>query len=272
MLRKIKTLILEPYSIRNFVKKIIKKFKLGSYKQRLQIGAVARPIYGYLVYNSASLAMKLGLKRISIIEFGVAGGDGLVNLEYHCKEIKKLFDVEIDIYGFDMGEGLPEPNDYRDLPYHWQKGFYKMDVPLLKSRLKKAKLILGDIKDTSVDFFEKYNPAPIGAIIYDFDFYTSTVNAVNMLKANERHYLPRVFCCFDDIIGSEIELYNEYTGARLAINEFNQSNNNIKIGLPHYLFERNVVESWYFKIRICHFFRHSRYNEFVSNEDQQLPC
>ena len=147
-----------------------------------------------------------------------------------------------------------------------------MDVPLIKTRLKKATLVLGDIKDTSKDFFDKYNPAPIAAIVYDFDFYSSTVASFNMLEADERYYLPRLFCCFDDTVGSEIELYNDYTGVRLAINEFNQDNSDIKFGLPYYLLAREVVESWYHKIWICHFLKHSKYNEFISTEDQQLSC
>ena len=113
-----------------------------------------------------------------------------MNLEYHAQQTSKLLDIDIDIYGFDIAEGLPEPLDYRDLPYQWKKGFYKMDVPTLQARLKKAKLVLGDIKDTSKYFFEKYNPAPIGAIAHDLDFYSSTVAALNMLAADERNYLP----------------------------------------------------------------------------------
>lgn len=181
-----------------------------------------------------------------------------------------MLTIDIDIYGFDSGEGLPEPLDYRDLPYHWKKGFFKMDVPRLRARLKKAELVLGDIKDTSADFFEKYRPAPIGAIAYDLDFYSSTVAALNMLGAAERHYLPRVFCYFDDTIGTAIELYNDYTGQRLAINEFNQTHGDVKLGLPYYLLASRIVEPWYHQIWICHFFKHSRYNQFVSIEDQQL--
>lgn len=272
MIRKLQTLILDPYPLRTIAKKIIQKFRIGSYEQRIRIGAVDRPPYGYCVYNAALLARKLGYQRISVLEFGVAGGNGLVNLEYHAQETSKVLKIDIDIYGFDAGEGLPEPLDYRDLAYHWKKGFYKMDVPRLRARLKKAKLVLGDIKDTSKDFFEKYSPAPIGAIAYDFDFYSSTVTALNMLEAGERYYLPRVFCYFDDTVGTEIELYNDYTGERLAINEFNQAHNNIKFGLPYHLLARKAVEPWYHQIRICHFFKHSRYNEFISTEDQQLPC
>ncbi len=271
MIRKLQTLILDPAPIRTIAKKIIKKFCIGSYEQRIRIGAVDRPHYGYCVYNAAVLAKKLGYQRISVLEFGVAGGNGLVNLEYHAQKISKVLTIDIDIYGFDRGDGLPVPLDYRDLPYHWKKGFYKMDLPRLRARLKKTELVLGDIKDTAKDFFEKFSPAPIGAIAYDFDFYSSTVAALNMLETGERYYLPRVFCYFDDTIGTEIELYNDYTGERLAINEFNQAHNDTKFGLPYHLLARKDVETWYHQIWVCHFFKHSRYNEFVSTEDQQLP-
>ena len=267
---KAKILILDPFPLRTIAKRIIQRLGLGSYKQRVRIGAIDRPHYGHCVYNAAVLAKKLGYKRISILEFGVAGGNGLVNLEWHAQETSKLLSIDIDIYGFDTGEGLPEPLDYRDIPYNWKKGFYKMDVPKIQARLKKAKLVLGDLRETSKDFFEKYNPAPIGAIAQDLDFYSSTVIALRMLEAGEKYYLPRVFCYFDDVVGNVIELYNDFTGERLAINEFNEAHRDIKLGLPYHLFQRKDVEPWYHNIWICHFFKHSHYNEFVSIENHQL--
>ena len=263
MIKKLQKLINDPYPLKTVTRKIIRELKLG-------MGAVARPHYGYCVYHAALLAKKLGYDRISVVEFGVASGNGLVNLEYHAQQVSTLLAIEIDIYGFDTGEGLPAPVDYRDLPYHWKKGFYKMDVPKLQARLKKAKLVLGDIKDTAKNFFTEYDPAPIGAIAYDFDLYSSTAVALNMLDADEKYYLPRVFCYFDDIIGTDIELYNEYTGERLAINEFNHTHPDAKFGLPHHLLARNVVESWYHSIRICHFFKHSCYDKFISSDDQHI--
>jgi hypothetical protein len=270
MVSKLERLILDPYPLRTIAKLLIRHFELGTYEQRIIIGAVDRPHYGYIVYNAAVLAKKLGYQRISVLEFGVAGGNGLVNLEKHAQRASKLCSVDIDIYGFDIGEGLPEPLDYRDLPYYFRKGFYKMDVPKLQARLKSAKLVLGDIKDTGRDFFEKYNPAPIGAIAYDLDFYSATVIALGMLNAGEEYYLPRVFCYFDDTAGGEIELYNDYSGERLAINEFNQAHRNIKLGIPYHLVSRKIVEPWYHRIWICHFFEHSRYNDFVGERGQQL--
>jgi hypothetical protein len=271
--------IADPNPVRFLARKVIQEFRLGSYEQRMRIGAVDRPHYAYCVYNAAYLAQRLGLPRISVIEFGVAGGNGLVNLELHAQNISSLCSVAIDIYGFDAAAGLPEPVDYRDLPYQWKKGFFKMDVPKLRARLKKAQLVLGDIKDTSQDFFEKYNPAPIGAIAYDFDYYSSTVRALSMLGAGDRYYLPRVFCYFDNTVGlndgtvsANLGLHNDYTGERLAINEFNQAHKDMKFALPYHLLAKKIVEPWYHQIWICHFFKHSRYNDFVGDSVEQLPC
>jgi hypothetical protein len=272
MIGKLQRLILDPHPLRAIAKKIIQKSRIGSYALRLRIGAVERPHYGYCVYNAALLAKKLGYERVSVLEFGVAGGSGLANLEYHAQRISKMLTMGIDIYGFDTAEGLPEPLDYRDLPYHWKKGFFKMDVPRLRARLQQAELVLGDIRDTSKDFFQKYSPAPIGAIVYDLDFYSSTVAALNMLGAGERYYLPRVFCYFDDIIGTNIELYCDFTGQRLAIHEFNRLHSDAKLGPSYHLLAEKVVQPWYHQVWICHFFTHSRYADFVSTEDQQLPC
>ena len=98
----------------------------------------------------------------------------------------------------------------------------------LRSKLKHANLIIGNIESTSKDFFSKYTPAPIGAIIHDFDFYTPTKIALSIMQNNPDFFLRRVFSYFDDTIGSELELFSDYTGERLAINEFNSINNDIK--------------------------------------------
>ena len=249
---------------------IIRRFSIGSYEYRLGIGAVHRPHYGYCLLHSAKLAKKLNFDRISVVEFGVAGGNGLLNLELHAQEIEKLLDITIDVYGFDTGEGLPTLLDYRDLPYHWKPGFFKMDVPLLQSKLKKAKLIIGNIAETSKTFFDDHEPAPIAAMFHDFDFYSSTAKALTMLDKDDKYFLPRIYCYFDDIIGSEVELYNDYTGERLAINEFNASHPLKKFSPAYHLITRENFENWHHQIYIYHNLSHTRYNDFVSIENQQL--
>ncbi|MHC4129678.1 MAG: hypothetical protein ACYSUA_16250, partial [Planctomycetota bacterium] len=41
--------------------------------------------------------------RISALEFGVAGGNGLLALERAAMRLAEIFGVEIDVYGFDSG-------------------------------------------------------------------------------------------------------------------------------------------------------------------------
>lgn len=264
MTSRLTRLVLEPHPLRKIGREILKRSRLGSYEQRLRLGAVERPYYGYLVYQAASLAGRLGYREISVLEFGVGGGAGLRNLEEHARQVSRLFPVAIQVYGFDTGVGLPAPVDYRDLPFVWRKGFFRMDAAQLGAELKQAKLVLGDVKDTAVDFFERYCPAPIAAIAYDLDFYSSTAAVLGMLDAGEQHYLPRVFCYFDDILGSDTELHSSSIGERLAIHEFNEAHRDIKIDSAYHLLARRVVEPWFHQIRICHFFRHSRYNDFVA--------
>lgn len=243
----------------------------GDYESKIKRGVIARPNYGYCLYNAAKLAVKLGYKKISAVEFGVAGGNGLLNFEYHAELISKLVPIEIQVYGFDTGEGLPNPIDYRDLPYHWQQGFYKMDVKALEAKLKKAKLILGNVAETIDGFFEEHRPAPIGAISFDLDFYSSTKSAMAILRGMHAFLMPRIFCYFDDTIGSELELYNDFTGQRLAIDEFNRESEYIKLGVPYYLSQCGYRGGWPDQIWIAHLFRHPKYNIFISEQGQQLP-
>jgi hypothetical protein len=264
MTNRLGRLALHPHPVRRIATEILKRSRLGSYAWRLRFGAVERPFYGYIVYQAASLAHRLGYRAISVLELGVGAGAGLQDLEEHARQAARLFPVEIQVYGFDRGTGLPEPADYRDLPFAWQKGFFTMDAEQLRARLKQARLVLGDLRDTAGDFFTRHHPAPIGAIAYDLDFYSSTVTALAMLEAGEQHYLPRVFCYFDDILGSDTELHSRYVGERLAIDEFNEGHSDIKIDSAYHLLARPLVEPWYHQIRICHFLRHSRYNDFVA--------
>ena len=94
---------------------------------RAELGTMpgTEPQYAFGVYNAGTLARNLGLRGITAIEFGVAGGNGLVALERIAQEVARHLSIEIAVYGFDTGEGMPDPADYRDLPYVWSRGFYQ---------------------------------------------------------------------------------------------------------------------------------------------------
>ncbi|MGH6987786.1 MAG: hypothetical protein ACRED9_13245 [Caulobacteraceae bacterium] len=249
----------------------IRRLGLGSWRFRMQIGAVERPHYAYIVHEAARLAQLLGMERISVLEFGVAGGAGLLTLERVAEEVEKLFPpIGIDIWGFDTGAGLPAPSDWRDLPYQWREGFFSMDAGALTARLKRAKLVLGDVRET-VGSFLKPSIAPVGAVIHDMDFHSSTAAGLEMFLGSSEYLLPRMFCYFDDTLGDGITLYNDFTGQRLAIEEFNRAHDHAKIAVPYHLRIKDGGMAWRHQIWIAHRFDHPLYGRMIASEDQQLP-
>ena len=111
----------------------------GIYEQLMRKGRrELRPTYTWGMVQSAFLASSLDVKRISALEFGVAGGNGLLALERVAEGIEKYFPVTVDVYGFDSAQGLPKPEDYRDLPNLWPEAGYPMDVQKLKQRLSEG--------------------------------------------------------------------------------------------------------------------------------------
>jgi hypothetical protein len=242
----------------------------GDLSTKIDYDVLDRPNYAYCLLHSARLARRLGHERISALEFGVAGGNGLIALEQLAEQVEREVGVKIDIYGLDTGAGMPPPEGYRDLPYHWKEGFFKMDRAALEARLHRARLVYGDIRQTVHDFVAKHDPAPIAAVMHDMDYYSSTAAALGLFDSNPTAFLPRVFCYFDDIIGSEVELYSDYTGQRLAIEEFNRNHAAKKIALNYHLTTRATVRPWHHQIFIYHDFEHPDYCRFISAENQQL--
>ena len=120
-----------------------------------------KPMYVWGILQGVALARVLGYGRISVIEFGVAGGFGLLSAEATAHSVERLVDIKIDVYGFDTGVGLPKPVDIRDQPNMWFEGQLPMDKPRLELALTKAKLVIGPVSETLPSFIG-LNPAPIG--------------------------------------------------------------------------------------------------------------
>lgn len=232
------------------------------------------PQYAYGILHAAVLARKLKINSIIAAELGVAGGNGLLELERLGTTIGLERQVDIKTIGFDLGSGMPEPVDYRDMPYIWQRGFFKMDEELIRSRLTSTSLIIGNIAETGPSFMATALE-PIGFLSFDLDYYSSTVSAMQSLLNDEpERYLPRVFCYFDDTIGFHEELHSEFTGELLAIREFNISHPRRKLakvnGLRYKLLP--LDEPWIDAMYVLHIFDHPRYNEYVYSEgDRQFP-
>jgi hypothetical protein len=251
-----------------FLRPLIQQRSLFSYQDRLNVNLVDRPHYGHCIFEAAQLASCLKIPRISVVEFGCGGGNGLVNAEMHMSEITKIFPVEIELYGFDTGTGMPGPLDYRDFPYYFKPGLYQMDPDALRQKLKIGKLLLGEVRETCKTFFSEYNPAPIGCIFHDLDFYSSTIDAFTLFEADAVHFLPRIFMYFDDINGTHMWAVSEFAGELLAIEEFNSNHAFKKIAANRSMRLYYPDQWWADQIYIYHDFHHPKYNVFVADKEQ----
>jgi hypothetical protein len=270
--RRIVRVLAEPVPARFLaLRKLDKTFDFLSYPQKLRWQTVERRQYGYPLLQAARLARELGRPGITAIEFGVAGGNGLVALERHAERVAAETGVEVNIYGFDAGIGLPAPLDYRDAPYLFQAGYYAMDTDALRGRLKSAKLILGPVEETVPPFLAAEEPPPIGFVAFDLDYYSSTLAALRIFDADGRHFLPRVACYFDDVLGDIYAAHSEFAGELLAIKEFNAAHTHIKIThVRGVRFAAGLPEPWHDQIFVAHLFEHRDYGHPV-NQTRQMP-
>jgi hypothetical protein len=108
--------------------------------------------------------------------------------------------------------------------------------------------------------------------MFDLDLYSSTSAALTLLERMAPNTLPRVRCYFDDIIGYEDTLYNDFTGVRLAIREFNQryDEDTQQLSVSHSFLGR-PPQYWHQQIYVCHYFKHAAYDQPLSGGPHQLP-
>ena len=142
-----------------------------------------RPPYLWGSLHGAYLARALGIGAVSLIEFGVAGGNGLVDLDQIGQALEVCLGVRVAVYGFDTGRGLPAPVDVRDCPNLFSGGDYPMDVERLQARLQRSELVLGDVADTVTPFLAG-RPAPVAFISFDLDLYSATTEALRVLEGD----------------------------------------------------------------------------------------
>jgi hypothetical protein len=169
-------------------------------------------------------AIYCGYGRIFAAELGVAQGGGLLELCKAAKFFRDEFDMEILVYGFDNGTGLPKPVDYRDHPEWWTTGTFAMGDPdALRRKLPDfARLVLGDVGDTIPACLREIGASRLAFAAIDLDYYSSTKRAMPLFTADPEKYLPAVPLYFDDMISFLVT--NPWCGEELAINEFNQEN------------------------------------------------
>jgi hypothetical protein len=225
-------------------------------------GSAVRPQYLWGVLQAARAASAVGVERMTVVEFGVAGGNGLLELEAAADEAERHYSTRIDVVGFDSGCGMPEPADHRDLPWVIKAGWLPMDEKRLRARLRRSELVLGPVSET-VSTWRGGGHAPVGFAAFDLDYHSSTAEAFAVFDGDGEAVLPRVVCYFDDIFGYG---WSDFAGERAAIAEFNASHDNRKIGpihgLKYELPAEHFTQAWPEQLYLAHLFDHPRYNEF----------
>jgi hypothetical protein len=190
--------------------------------------ASPRPHYLVGVLKAADRARFEGHPEVSVIEFGVAHGEGLLALQEIAEAVEQETMIRVAVYGFDTGQGLPDRSgDFRDQPDRWKTGDFPMDQDYLRSRLaRRTTLILGDVAITVPDFVANVQHSPIGFIAVDVDLYSSTRDALRILTLPGKRMLLHVPMYFDDTAMMQNHRFN---GELLAIDEFNRDNDTVKI-------------------------------------------
>lgn len=227
MIESLSRLAMEP-PFRIVARAVLKNLSV-SVRTRCRWELSRRPAYLLGVYAAAQEALKEQVREISVLEFGVAGGEGLLALEYEAAAVEKETGVNIKVYGFDMGRlGLPSfIGDHRDHPDAWCPGDYPMDEEALRGRLtSRTTLIMGNVAETVRSFYAQYNPPVIGFVSFDLDLFSSTRDALQVFLLPESKMLWHVPLYFDDI---DFMFNHRFAGELLAIDDFNLRNEHIRI-------------------------------------------
>mgnify|MGYP003340931459 FL=1 len=108
--------------------------------------------------------------------------------------------------------------------------------------------------------------APIGAIFWDLDFYSSTRNGLKILDSrNSQNYLPRIFNYLDDVRGGVLEQYGEWNGELLAVKHFNDEHSDVKIHRNEHLgYDREFARAIFY----THLFWHPDFSKYIGGRGQ----
>jgi len=205
---------------------IYKRFKKNPNNKKffdlIKKGKLPRPHYGLSLLLAAQQAKDLGLKKIKVVELGCGNLNGLIDIENYITDIKRFLDIEFEVYGFTLKNGLPDykENNYNRL-YRYQPGEYPLENKKNLKKLKFSKIYFGDIKKTIPNFLndhkKTFTESPLGVIFFDLDYYSSTKLGLNLFKLSSNNYLPRTYVYFDD---HSFSTFDE--GEKKAVNEFNK--------------------------------------------------
>lgn len=239
----------------------------GALRERILFDLEGRPAYAWGILTACDAARFFGIDSISVIEFGVAEGAGLIEMCRLAALIGADAGVSIQVIGFDNAVGLPPPEDFRDHPEVWSTGDFAMgDADALRRRLPaSARLIIGDVRETVPTFVETLD-APIGFCSFDVDLYSSTLGALRIYDAKPEKLLPASAAYFDDTIGGPGGIgslfRNSKAGQLRAIDEFNAARSDRAIDIIRTLKHRRPLsrQLWLDQVYAVHALDHPRRN------------
>ncbi len=211
----------------------------GSTRAKIYFDLLVRQHHAYGLLQAADRAAALGDKRVTVIEFGVANGAGLMNLCRLAEPISKATGIGFDIVGFDTGRGMPVPLDYRDHPEFYESRRFPMQAPeRLRAALPhNAELIIGPIRETVSEFDPR---SPIGFVSIDVDYYSSTRDCLNVFTRQPQQYQPVVDLYLDDVYYAG---HNAWCGEMRAIREFSDAHETRRIGPTNFLRESRLFKN-----------------------------
>jgi hypothetical protein len=243
----------------------------GSFRARVAFDLIFPPAYAYCILQAAEQARALGLARMTIAEFGVAGGAGLLSMCRIARAVTSATNVSINVIGFDREGGLPAPADYRDHPELWQAGDFTTDYGHLRAQLPaNAQLILGDLAETAPRLVEHLSPqAPCGFVSLDVDYYSSARCALRAFEGAPQCYLPWTYLYADDVVYPS---NNQWCGELLALQEFNAHHELRKIDRWRFLPAFRLIKNarWLDQIYFLQVFDHPRRQRGAARIDESF--
>ena len=201
-------------------------FFLGSLRSKINYDNFRVSHYAFGILESAIRAKALGIKEITVIEFGVANGRGLMAMALYAAKIEKETGIKINVVGFDSGEGMPATQDYRDHPELYATGDFPLQNrdKLLSVLPSNTKLVILDLITSN---WTEHITTPIAFFSIDVDYYSSTIAILQKLESIRVDLLmPNTLIYFDDVF---LPNHNPFQGELLAIEEFNSVNKLRKI-------------------------------------------
>jgi hypothetical protein len=242
----------------------------GSYRAKVAFDLMVRQQYAFPVLFAADEAKKLGVKRIQVLEFGVATGAGLLNLCDCAARTEAETGIAIEVVGFDTGSGMPPAIDYRDMPEYFQEGDYPMDFEALRRSLPgRCRLLIGDVAETIPAYLASVTAeAPVGFISVDVDYYSSAVNTLKVLDGRPEQYLPLLPVYLDDV---GMDGANPWNGELLAAAEFNARQPMRKIAPFNLLRSKRVFKNaqWIDRMFAAHIHDHPARTPATAKRAQQ---